>query len=151
MESIFSAWLIWFLCGVGLAFLELLMPGFVVLFMGIGCLVVSGLLLLWPLTLTQQFLVFIAATIASIVFLRKWLMRIFKGRSMTRSEPDFDDFPEGALVKVARPVSSRPGGRIEFRGSLWDAVADEEIGVGETAKIVRYAGGSRQTYFVQKP
>jgi len=150
MGSIFSAWLIWFLIGIGLAFLELLMPGFVVIFMGIGCLIVAGMLLILPLTVTQQVLLFIVATIASIVLLRKWLMKIFMGLSSSQSEVVFDDFPKGAHVKVVQNISPQANGRIQFRGTFWDAAADEEINKGETVEIVRYAGNSRQVYFVKK-
>lgn len=150
MGSIFSAWLIWFIIGIGLAFLELLMPGFVVLFMGLGCLVVAGVLLIWPLTVTQQVLIFIVATITLIVLLRKWLMKTFKGLSSVQSEADFDDFPNGARVKVVQRISPQVNGRIQFRGTLWDAAADEEIEKGEVAKIVRFAGNSHQIYFVKK-
>lgn len=150
MESIFSAWLIWFLLGIGLAFLELLMPGFVILFMGIGCLVVAGILLILPLTVTQQVLIFIVATIVSIVLLRKWLMKIFQGKLSTQSGTDFDDFPHGVHVKVVQDITPQTNGRIKFRGTFWDAAADEEIEKGQTAKIVRFADNSRQIYFVQK-
>ena len=60
-DTIFSAWLIWFLLGIGLAFLELYMPGFIVLFFGVGCWIVAGTLLILDLTITQQLIVFIAA------------------------------------------------------------------------------------------
>ncbi len=150
MGSIFSAWLIWFIAGIGLAFLELLMPGFVVLFMGLGCLVVAGLLLIWPLTFTHQVLIFILATVASIVFLRKYLMKTFKGLSSMQSETDFDDFPRGEHVKVVQRVSPQVNGRIQFRGTFWDAAAEEEIDKGELAEIVRFADNSRQVYFVRK-
>jgi inner membrane protein len=150
MEVEFSAWLIWFIAGIGLAFLELLMPGFVVLFMGVGCLVVATVLLVWPLTVTQQVLLFIVATIASIVLLRSWLMNIFRGMSSAGSKEDFDDFPRGARVKVVRRITSQARGRIHYRGTLWDAAAEEDIEEGETAEIVSFAGSSRQIFLVRK-
>jgi membrane protein implicated in regulation of membrane protease activity len=149
-DSIFSAWLVWFLLGVGLAFLELQMPGFIVLFFGIGCWVVAGALLIWPLTLTQQVLLFLVGTIVSIVLLRTWLMRVFRGFSSDRAETDFDDFPKGEHVKVIERISPQTNGRIRFRGTFWDAAADDEIEKDETVEIIRYAGSSRQVFFVKK-
>lgn len=149
-SSTFSPWLIWFILGIAMAFLELQMPGFVVLFLGVGCWVVAGVLLLWPLTLTQQVWLFLVASIASIVLLRKWLMRIFQGRSSSQTETDYDDFPKGAHVEVVQPITPEVNGRIRFRGTLWDAAAEENIEKGEMAEIVRYAGQSRQIYFVKK-
>ena len=146
----FPAWLIWFVLGIGLAFLELQMPGFVVLFFGVGCWVVAGALLIWPLTVAQQILLFIVATIVSIVSLRKWLMRIFRGLATDRSSKDFDDFPAGAHVTVARRITPEVNGRILFRGTLWDATADQVIEPDETVEIVRFAGDSHQVFFVRK-
>lgn len=150
LNSIFSAWLIWFVLGVGLAFLELQMPGFVVLFFGLGCWVVAGVLLIWPLTVAQQVLLFIVATIVSIVSLRRWLLKIFRGMSTDASEKDYDDFPRGAHVSVAQRITPEVHGRIQFRGTLWYAAADEAIEKGETVEIIRFAGDSRQVFFVKK-
>ena len=146
----FPVWLIWFVLGIVLAFLELQMPGFVVLFFGLGCWTVAGALLIWPLTMTQQVMLFIAATIVSIVLLRRWLMRIFRGLSADRSREAFDDFPKGAHVTVAKRITPEVNGRILFRGTLWDAAADEEIEQDETVEIIRFAGDSRQVFFVKK-
>ena len=127
LDSILSAWLIWFVLGIGLAFLELLMPGFIVLFFGIGCWVVAGALLIWDLTLAQQIGIFIVATIASIVLLRRFLMRSFRGLSSSTADEGFDDFPRGVHAKVVRQISRNSLGRIIYRGTPWDAMSDEEI------------------------
>ncbi len=144
------AWLIWFLLGIGLAFLELQMPGFIVLFFGVGCWAVAAVLIIWPLTVTQQILLFMATTVVSIVLLRKWMMRIFRGVSSGNKDDGFDDFPRGARVKVAHRITPHENGRILFRGTLWDATADEEIEEGEIVEIIRFAEDSRQIYFVRK-
>jgi membrane protein implicated in regulation of membrane protease activity len=149
VASIFSPWLIWFLLGVVLAFLELLLPGFIVLFFGIGCWVVAGALLIWDLSVTQQVMLFIIGTIASILLLRKLLMRVFRGAARD-GDADFDDFPHGAHVKVVRRITPAVNGRIYHRGTPWDAAADEEIEEGATVEIVRYANGARQVFFVKK-
>ena len=127
LDSILSAWLIWFVLGIGLAFLELLMPGFIVLFFGIGCWVVAGALLIWDLTLAQQIGIFIVATIASIVLLRRFLMRSFRGLSSSTADEGFDDFTRGVHAKVVRQISRNSLGRIIYRGTPWDAMSDEEI------------------------
>lgn len=150
MNSIFSPWLIWFLLGIGLAFLELQVPGFVVLFFGIGCWVVAGALLIWNLTLAQQIGIFIGASIASIVLLRRLLMRVFRGLSSSSAQEGFDDFPKGEHVKVIRSISPDRKGRILYRGAPWDATSDEEIIEGEMVQIIRYTDNSRLAFFVKK-
>ncbi|MFW6054929.1 MAG: NfeD family protein [Thermodesulfobacteriota bacterium] len=150
MNLLGAEWLIWFVVGIGLAFLELFMPGFVVIFMALGCWIVAGGLLIWPLTVTQQVLLFIVGTVVSIVLLRTWFMRTFRGIASDKAQTGFDDFPQGVHVQVVKGISPNTNGRIQFRGTLWDASADEEINEGETVEIVSYAGDSRQVYFVRK-
>lgn len=149
-DTLITAWLIWFVAGIALAFLELQIPAFIIVFFGLGCWVVAGALLIWQLSLTQQFLLFIVATILSIVLLRKWLMKIFRGRFADQSEMGFDDFPKGVHVPVMQRITPEVNGRIQFRGTLWDAAAEEAIEKDETVEILRFAGDSRQVFFVKK-
>jgi inner membrane protein len=149
-DTIFSAWLIWFLLGIGLAFLELYMPGFIVLFFGVGCWIVAGTLMILDLTITQQIVVFIASTITSIVLLRRLVIRIFRGFAVGHAQNDFDDFPMGVHVKVFQRITPTLNGRIHYRGTLWDAAADEEIGEGEQAEIMSFADNSHLVFFVKK-
>jgi inner membrane protein len=142
--------LMWFLLGIALAFLELYLPGFVVLFFGVGCLATAGALLLWDLSLTHQILCFIATSIASLLLLRKWLMRVFRGASTDQSGEGFDDFPYGKRVTVLKTITPKNSGRIQYRGTTWDAVADETIETGATVEIERYAADSHQVFFVHK-
>jgi membrane protein implicated in regulation of membrane protease activity len=149
-DPIISAWLVWFVAGIGLALLELLIPAFVIVFFGLGCWVVAGALQIWHLTLAQQVLLFIVASIFSIVLLRKWLMKIFRGKLTDGSETGFDDFPQGMHVTVTQRITPDVNGRIQFRGTHWDAAADEAIEKDETVEIIRFAGDSHRVFFVKK-
>ena len=150
MESIFAPWLIWFVVGIVLALLELMAPGIVIIFFGMGCWVVAAVLAIYPISLSQQVFLFIVASILSIVFLRKWFMKIFKGASSDGTEADYDDFPKGARVEVVAPISPQANGRIKFRGTLWDAASDEVIDKGDIVELIEYAGNSHQVFFVKK-
>lgn len=150
LETLITPWLIWFLMGIGLAFLELYLPGFIVLFFGIGCWVTAGALVLWDLNVNQQILVFIVSAVASLLLLRKWLMRVFRGASSDKPDDGFDDFPQGARVAVSKTITPNEYGRIQYRGTAWYATAEETIEAGTTAEIVRYADNSHQIYFVRK-
>jgi len=149
LDALFSAWLIWFVLGVGLAFLELILPGFIIIFFGIGCLVTAALLLFVPLSLAAQLAVFLAATIISLILLRKWLMRWFKGEATGAAEKEFDDAPIGKRVSVLKTIAPPNPGRIRYRGSEWDAEADALIESGATVEITGYAGSSRQCFTVR--
>lgn len=149
-DVIFPAWLVWFLLGIVFAVLELMVPGFIVIFFGIGCWVVAGFLLVLDLTIAQQIAVFSVSTIASILLLRKFLAKQLRGASYGGAGEDYDDFPKGVRVKVVRSISPNAPGRIQYRGTLWDAASDEEIQEGESVEIVRYADNSRLAFFVKK-
>ncbi len=150
MDTLIAPWLIWFVLGMALALLELYLPGFVVLFFGVGCLATAGALLLWDLNLTYQILLFIVVSIASLLLLRKWLMRVFRGASTDKSEKGFDDFPYGKHVTVLKTITPKKPGRIQYRGTAWDAVAEETIEAEATVEIERYDADSRQVFFVRK-
>ena len=65
--------LIWFLVGLGMFLLELVSPGFFILFFGIGAWIVALLCYFAPLSLNAQLFSFIVASVVSLLLLRKWL------------------------------------------------------------------------------
>lgn len=145
-----SSWLLWFLAAIAFATLELFLPVFIFLFFGIGCLGVALALLMFDIPLSQQLGVFITVTISSLVVLRKWMMSIFRGVKADRNGKDFDDFPYRERVQVLRDIRPPQPGRVQHRGTAWDAVADESIEQGSTVEIVGPSATSRQTFHVRK-
>jgi len=150
LDTLIPTWLIWFILGFVFAFLELFLPSFILIFFAIGCWGSTLILLLWDLSLTQQILMFIVTSIISLLLLRKWLIQTFRGISDVVQDQDFDDFPRGEHVQVSKIITPDKMGRVQYRGTDWDAVAEEMIEPGEIVEIIRYAGNSRQTYFVRK-
>ena len=148
MDAFTPPWLIWFVIGIGLAFLELQLPGFVVIFFGVGCLITAAVLLVWDPGLDQQILIFLVGSVGSLLLLRKSLLKVFSGVSSKAG--DLDDTPVGLRVKVVREITPELPGRISYRGSFWNAVADEAVASGETVEIVGYADTSRSTFKVKK-
>ncbi|MEL0083650.1 MAG: NfeD family protein [Gammaproteobacteria bacterium] len=150
MESIFEPWLIWFVAGVALALMELMAPGIIIIFFAAGCWVVAGVLAIYPMTLAQQVLLFVVASVLSLVFLRKWFMKIFKGVSSDKTDADYEDFPRGEKVEVVQAITPHSNGRVKYRGTLWDAAADEEVTEGEMVELLKYTENSNQVFFVKK-
>ena len=145
-----SSWLPWFLAAIAFATLELFLPIFIFLFFGIGCLGVALALLVFDIPFSQQLVIFLIVTISSLLLLRKWMMGIFRGVTADRTDKDFDDFPYGERVQVLRAIHPPQSGRVQHRGTAWDAVADEDIEAGATVEIINYAANSRQTFQVRK-
>lgn len=143
MDLTFSAWLVWFLAGIAVMLAEIAVPGFVILFFGLGCW--GAALAAWfaPEAYSVQVLVFVIVSVASLLTLRKVAMRIFVGGSEGSETDDLGNVPLGARITVDQDLEAGRTGRVRFRGTLWDAVADERIPAGTDAEIIGVDKGNR--------
>jgi len=130
-------WL-WLLGGIILLASELLLPGLVAMFLGLGALVVALLRWLGLIdSLAYSFTAWFVSSLAFIVFLRSTLQRFVPSEtSFTPLEEDTDLF--GAVAEVVETVSpSHTDGRISFRGTTWPATSDAaEIPTGAKVTIL---------------
>ena len=128
----------WLVVGVILIFSEMIIPGGIVIFLGASCLIIAaliwlGLVTTWVTALTLFFII----SLALIILLRSVVARFAGGDySEGNTVEILDDV--GQLVEILETIG--PGnkvGRIQYRGSQWDALGDgEEIGPGDQARIV---------------
>lgn len=127
----------WFLVGVGLFIVELMLPSLVLFFFGLGAWAVSLSIVLGvpPDDLGTQFLIFSLISILSFVILRDRLKSIFYGDSNASEEHVDDDFV-GQQVLVLSDISPTADGRVELHGSQWKAVSDETLSEGQLAEVV---------------
>ncbi len=130
--------LFWIIMGLSLIFLEFLVPGLVVIFLGFGALFVallqwSGILESWTTSLATWF----ASSFAFLIFLRSIFKKFLPGE-VTKDYSDEDDEAFGAIVDVLETVNSDNNeGRIKFSGTTWSAQCIEgNIKAGQKAKIV---------------
>jgi inner membrane protein len=135
--------IIWFVVGLVLILLEFAAPGVFLIFFGVSAWLISALVFFDVLeSLESQLFVFGAAALALIVGLRRWVKDKFYGhvtdtQDLNRNLEEF----AGKRVMVLEDIApGRTGGRVEFRGSTWNAVSDESLRKGETAIIVRNDG-----------
>ena len=130
-------WL-WLLGGIILLASELLLPGLVAMFLGLGAMVVALLRWLGLIdSLAYSFTAWFVSSLAFIVFLRSTLQRFVPSEtSFTPLEEDSDLF--GAVAEVVETVSSsHTDGRISFRGTTWPATSDAaEIPPGSKVTIL---------------
>ncbi|MCA1796343.1 MAG: hypothetical protein LC645_02165, partial [Geobacteraceae bacterium] len=99
MDWITEPWLLWLLGAVLLVVVEMLTTGFIFLFFGVGALLVSVLLLVFDLNLTIQMWIFLLASVASLLILRKTLVGVFHG---TEESSELDDAPHGNATVVKK-------------------------------------------------
>lgn len=132
--------MIWFWIALGLILiaLELVLPGAVVIFLGLGALVVAlalylGLIEGWVSAFTLWFI----SSLLLIIALRTLLQRYMPEGDQEWQSTDEDLDAYGALVEVAEAMSPDQQGRIHFRGSTWPAICYERaLQAGEKAKII---------------
>ncbi|MFY9288313.1 MAG: NfeD family protein [Alphaproteobacteria bacterium] len=135
-------WWHWAILGVVLVIAELVVPAFVLVWFGLGAILVALALALFPeMSLIGQLLIWIAASVA-LVYL--WF-KVFKpnqhkilfGRSSAEAVGE-----KGLLVSDVEPYQK---GQVRFQKPLigsdvWDCIADEPIKAGSRVKVVSIEG-----------
>ena len=132
--------LIWFLVGLVLLIFEFIMPGLIIGFFGVGAWIVAIICLLSAYvtgSINAQLIIFIIASVLSLLLLRKWLKGIFIGHVKSKQDmtEDLNEFI-GERVVVKAKITPRAGGKVELHGTNWEAEADEEIAEGTVVEII---------------
>jgi membrane protein implicated in regulation of membrane protease activity len=137
MDFLLSSWF-WLITGIVCIVAELVIPGGIIMFLGIAGLIVAsalvfGLVETWTSVLTLWFI----SSLALVILLRSFAQKYVGGdTSVASTDEELDAF--GELVDVVEDIG--PGlhkGRVIFRDTEWDALGDGElIRAGELAKFV---------------
>jgi inner membrane protein len=135
MEFAFSPWLVWFLAGIAIMLAELAVPGFVIIFFGLGCWGASVVAFFSPNSYSAQVAVFVVVSVASLMTLRRVAMRVFVGRSEGQETEDMGNVPVGARITLNQDLEAGQVGRVHFRGTMWDAISEDRISAGSDAEI----------------
>ena len=147
MENL--AFSLWLGSGIFLMAIEFLVPGLVLVFVGLGSLtVVFGMHFGYIDGILQQFITFFISSIIYLLTHRFLVLRFVP--SVTRKENiDEDEEVMGSIVEIVADINSGEFGRIEHSGSSWQACAegDQTILKGEKVKII---GRDNITWIVQK-
>ncbi len=130
-------WWLWMLVGIGLLFLELVLPhGFFAFFFGLSAIGVGALTALGLAGPTWvQWLLFSAFSVVALALLRRPL----HGR-MTRGTNKPVDSLIGESAVVKQDVEPHAPGKVELRGSLWNARSAASLGIGARCVVERVEG-----------
>ena len=143
------AFSLWLGSGIFLMAIEFLVPGLVMVFVGLGSLtVVFGMHFGYIDGILQQFITFFISSIIYLLTLRFLVLRFVP--SVTRKENiDEDEEVMGSIVEIVADINSGEFGRVEHSGSSWQARAEgnQTILKGEQVKII---GRDNITWIVQK-
>ncbi|MCB0284024.1 MAG: NfeD family protein [Calditrichaeota bacterium] len=138
--------LVWFIIGLILLLVEFGAPGLIIGFFGIGAWVVSGMLLFTDISLSTQLITFIIVSVLLTIFLRKWIQKVFKLESIQNQTDEKSEFV-GQKALVTKTIKPNEPGKVEFRGTHWEAEADVEITEGSRVEIT----DRKSITFVVKP
>ncbi len=129
--------IIWFLVGLALLIMEFILPGLIIAFFGIGAWVVAIVCLLTDIGINTQLIIFIVASVLSLLCLRKWLKGVFLGHTVSRQnlKENLEEFI-GQKAVVKEKITPKAGGKVEFHGTNWEAEADEEIAAETVVEII---------------
>ena len=127
--------LLWFGLGVVLLLLEFANPGVVLIFFALGAWLVALLCLATDLSLNLQLGVFVISSVVLLLVFRSRIKGRIDGRQPTAGGGASDEFVGGRAL-VTREIRSERRGRVDYRGTNWDAEAGERIPEGATVEIV---------------
>ncbi len=125
---------VWFVIGFLFLILEFLIPGLILFFFAVGAWIVALLCLIIDPSINTQLIVFLLSSILTILLFRKWLKHLLWSRKDS-TELMEDEF----LGKTGRAETNiAPGlnGKVDFKGTTWDAQSADIIEQGEQVIII---------------
>jgi membrane protein implicated in regulation of membrane protease activity len=150
MDITFSPWLIWFLAGIGIMLAELAVPGFVIIFFGLGCMGGAVVAFFFPEAYSAQVAAFLIVSIASLLTLRKLAMNIFVGRSESGEGEYSGNVLVGTRITLQQDLEAGRIGRVQFRGTMWDAISEDRIPAGSDVEITGVDQTNRSCLKIKK-
>jgi membrane protein implicated in regulation of membrane protease activity len=142
-------WLIWLVIGVGFILAELMAPGFIVIFFGVGALI-AGASAFFGSTLQIQLVVFGVSSLALLLLLRRFMAPIFLGATAGSNNEAEKDHAVGAKAELVESINPPQRGRVKFQGTFWVVESTEQIEEGATVRIVSRLPEDNNVFKVEK-
>ncbi|MBK8550460.1 MAG: NfeD family protein [Ignavibacteria bacterium] len=125
--------LIWFIIGIFFLLSEIIMPGFIIFFFGIGGLVTASLVYLFNInSILVQLVIFIGSSVFSLIFLRNMFTKLFKG-NVSGTHGLGEEFIGKRAIVINEIKPNSLSGKIEFNGTNWEA--DSEYFIEKDAVV----------------
>lgn len=118
---------------------ELVLPGFIIIFFGIGAWVTAVCIWIgFADSLNTQLVIFLVSSLASLVLFRRQGQKYFKGKVSGKVDDvsRLDDVKGEKALVIEEIVPQGLPGKVEFHGTVWNAVADETIPKGTPVEVL---------------
>jgi len=126
---------VWIIVGLALAAMEMVVPGFVIIWFGIAA-VVTGILALFVHNPYVHYGVFVGLSTLLVVFSQRIARRITK----PEPEPVGANRFEGATGRVVADIVPPEVGRVKVLGEEWRAEAATRLSRGANVRVKRVEG-----------
>ncbi|MBF0203107.1 MAG: NfeD family protein [Desulfamplus sp.] len=146
-----SVALMWFFAGVICLIAELVLPGFIVIFFAGGCFIAALSAWLFDISLTVQTSIFLVSSLVLLFTLRKYSLKIFRGKVIDNLDDDYGNSKIGKHAVVTKTITPELPGEIKFMGSFWRATSADlsTIKEGQAVVIERQVAESGLTFIVK--
>ena len=128
--------LFWFMIGLGLFLLELVIPGFFIFFFGLGAWVTALVCLIGNPGINVQIIIFAITSVLSLLGLRRIIQKKFFYSKVDKSGEVEDEFT-GKEALAATDFGGQLTGKVEFKGTMWNAESLSEIKTGQRVIILK--------------
>jgi inner membrane protein len=126
----------WFILGLVLFLLELIMPGFIIFFFGLGAWITAVICLTGHPGTNLQIIIFAISSGILLLALRRIIQNKFLNSKNTHSDDVEDEFTgKEAIATVA--FGGMAKGKVEFKGTMWTAESSAEISEGQRVIIIK--------------
>lgn len=128
--------LFWFFIGLGLLLAELVIPGFFIIFFGIGAWITALVCLIWEPSVNLQMIIFAGTSILALLGLRKMIQKRLFYKTEGDSAGIEDEFT-GKEAVAATDFGQDLTGKVHFKGTTWMAESKFPIREGQRIIIIR--------------
>ena len=133
MNTFYTPAVLWFIIGFIFFVLEFALPGFIIFFFAIGAWIVALLSLAFDLSVNTQLLIFLSTSILTVLLFRKWVKQIMWTR---KHSSELEDEFLGKTGVAETFIGTGMDGKVDFKGTSWNARSEDSIEKGENVTIV---------------
>ena len=132
----FDLSLIWLITGTVLILSEFVIPGFVICFFGASAIITGIIHWLCPaVTFPWQILIFAILGVILLIGCRRYMPGVFKGKENSSGNDIDSDSIAGVFCICISDIAPNAPGKVEFRGSTWNAISSDTIPAGTRCTV----------------
>jgi len=128
--------LFWFALGLAFFLLEMVVPGFIIFFFGVGAWITAAVCLMFDPGTNLQIIIFGITSLISLFALRRLIQKKFFYNKQSLSEEVEDEFT-GKEGIASVDFNSENYGKVEFRGTTWKAESSLPVKEGQTIIVLK--------------